>query len=220
MKHDPEGWIHVWDPFVRLFHWSLVVAFAVAWLTEDELIGLHAWAGYAIGALVLSRLVWGVIGPRRARFSDFVRGPAVTLRYLAGLIRFRAARHIGHSPAGGAMIAALLLSLSLTVATGLVAYGAGRNAGPLAGWFAASTEASQGLPAVAASGETDEAAEAGEEEGAGSTSGIGRAAGELHELFANLTLMLVILHVVAVIFASVVFRENLARTMVTGFKRR
>jgi len=219
MKPERDGWVFVWDPFVRVFHWSLVVAFAVAWLTEDDLLGIHVWAGYAIGGLVVLRLVWGVVGPRHARFEDFVRGPATTLRYLLDLARFRAERHIGHSPAGGAMIVALLLLLSLTVATGLVAYGAERNAGPLAGWFGTSAGGSQSQPVVA-TGEGEGDDEVSGEDGSRSSGGIGRAAGELHEFFANLTLIFVILHVVAVLFASLVFRENLARAMVTGLKRR
>ena len=65
--------VKVWDPLVRLFHWSLVASFTVAWITGDEWKSLHIWAGYAAAALIAFRLVWGLAGPRYARFSQFLR---------------------------------------------------------------------------------------------------------------------------------------------------
>jgi cytochrome b len=123
--------IKVWDPLVRLFHWSLVAAFAIAWLTEDQWMALHANAGYLILTLLLFRLVWGLLGTRYARFSDFVTSPSMVLAYLRDLLRLRAERTIGHNPAGGAMIVALLITLFMTSLSGLVAYGA-TGSGPLA----------------------------------------------------------------------------------------
>ncbi|MES9992678.1 MAG: cytochrome b/b6 domain-containing protein [Candidatus Thiodiazotropha sp.] len=123
--------IKVWDPLVRLFHWSLVAAFTITWLTEDEWMALHAYAGYVIGFLLLFRLIWGLLGSRHARFSDFVRSPASVGSYLKDLLRLRAERTLGHNPAGGAMIVALLITLLFTTLTGLLAYGA-TGAGPLA----------------------------------------------------------------------------------------
>lgn len=129
MNHRNE--IKVWDPLIRFFHWSLVGAFTIAWLAEDEWMTLHTYAGYVIGSLLLFRLVWGVLGPRYARFSDFVRPPAKVVGYLRDLVQLRAARTIGHNPAGGAMIIALLMTLLITILSGLLAYGA-TGGGPLA----------------------------------------------------------------------------------------
>jgi cytochrome b len=105
--------VKVWDPFVRIFHWALVASFAVAFLVGEErdLRMLHLWAGYSAAALVALRILWGVLGTRYARFSQFVRGPRRIIGYVVDVARGREARHIGHNPAGGAMVVALLLSL-------------------------------------------------------------------------------------------------------------
>jgi cytochrome b len=182
----PPSQVYVWDPFVRLFHWSLVVAFTIAYLTEEDLLKVHVWAGYVVGALVVARIIWGFVGPAHARFTDFVYAPADTLRYVRDLVLFRAERHLGHSPGGGAMIVLLLILLLATVVTGLVVYGGDQQAGPLAGMF---------------------------------TKEFGESFEDVHEVFANITLALVLAHVAAVVLASFVFRENLVRAMVTGYKR-
>ena len=124
--------VRVWDPFVRLFHWGLASAVLTAFVTEDELLGLHTWAGYTVLALIGGRLVWGLIGPRHARWSDFVRGPRAILAYLGDVRHGRAARHLGHNPAGAAMVVALLAGVTATAVTGMAVLGAGEFAGPLA----------------------------------------------------------------------------------------
>ena len=127
--------IKVWDPLVRVFHWTLVGAVFIAWITEDHWMTLHSMAGYLVLGLLLFRVLWGFVGPRYARFSDFVRPLAEITAYLRALISRRASRYIGHNPAGGAMIVMLLCLLLLTVVTGLVVYGA-EGGGPLAGGLA------------------------------------------------------------------------------------
>lgn len=110
--------IRVWDPLVRLFHWVLAASFAMAWLTAEAWEDLHYWAGYTAAALIVFRFVWGFWGPRYARFRQFVRSPGESARYLAAIFRGRERRYLGHNPAGGLMILALLAVLSVTVLTG------------------------------------------------------------------------------------------------------
>ena len=84
--------LRVWDPLVRIFHWSLVLFFFTAYLSEDDFESLHVWAGYTVAGLVTFRIIWGLIGTRHARFSDFVYSPANVFRYLIALPAGRAAR--------------------------------------------------------------------------------------------------------------------------------
>lgn len=109
--------VKVWDPFVRIFHWSLVALFALAWVTED-LQWLHQPVGYAILLLVALRIVWGFVGPKHARFADFLRSPWATLTYARGLLAGTAQRLPGHNPLAGVMILALLVMLIATGASG------------------------------------------------------------------------------------------------------
>jgi len=127
--------VKVWDPAVRIFHWTLATAFAAAWLSEDAWSWLHVNAGYLIGGLILFRVLWGFVGPTHARFRNFVKRPRDIRSYVRQMIRLKAPRHLGHNPAGGAMILALLATLMLTIASGMALYGATDFAGPLAGIF-------------------------------------------------------------------------------------
>jgi cytochrome b len=180
--------IRVWDPLVRFFHWSLVSAFFIAYITEDDLLTVHTWAGYLIFSLLVVRLVWGFIGTRYARFSDFVYSPENILQFLKDTLRLRAKRYIGHNPAGGAMVILLIFSLFMTTICGVLLLGAEEQAGPVAYWFSQSS----GLWADVLEG--------------------------LHEFFANFTLLLVFVHVVGVLVESLIHKENLVSAMLTGFK--
>lgn len=115
---DGDQVVAVWDPFVRLFHWSIVASFAVAWVSGARWEGIHEWAGYAAALLVVLRLGWGLLGTRHARFSDFVHPPQTVLSYLIDIAAAREDRYLGHNPAGGAMILALLTATGLTALTG------------------------------------------------------------------------------------------------------
>ena len=113
-----SGLIRVWDPFVRIFHWGLAASFLAAFLTRHGGGSLHYWAGGAAAALVILRLAWGMLGTRYARFSQFVKGPMTVLGYLRDILTGREARYLGHNPAGGAMVVALMLAMIATSATG------------------------------------------------------------------------------------------------------
>jgi cytochrome b len=112
--------VRVWDPFVRIFHWSLVALVAVAVATGDEVEWLHVWVGYAIAALVAFRVIWGYVGSRHARFSEFVRPPSEVIRFVGQSLRLRAPRALGHNPAGGAMIVAMLALITFISMTGFM----------------------------------------------------------------------------------------------------
>ena len=114
----PPATVKVWDLFVRVFHWSLATLFIVAYATGDEIERVHIAAGYTIAALLALRVVWGLVGPRHARFVNFVRPPRAVLAYLRDVALLRAPRYLGHNPAGGLMIVALIAMLGATCATG------------------------------------------------------------------------------------------------------
>lgn len=111
--------ITVWDRFVRVFHWATVALFVLAFATADDFETPHQLAGYAILTLVSARIVWGFAGRGEARFSAFVRPPGAILAYLGAVARRRAPRHLGHNPAGGAMVLALLAALLVVTLTGV-----------------------------------------------------------------------------------------------------
>lgn len=101
----------IWDPAVRLFHWSLVAGFAANALFTDDESKLHRWIGYAVVALVLFRLAWGFLGPRYARFASFPPDPRAALHQLRDIATGKRRVHLGHTPLGALMIYNLLASM-------------------------------------------------------------------------------------------------------------
>jgi cytochrome b len=202
--------VPVWDPLVRFGHWALVVSFAVAYLSAEEEAGgpdpLHVWGGYVVGAIVILRVLWGFLGPLHARFSDFVCGPVTALGYLKDLLLGRARRHLGHSPAGGAMVLALLVCLAATVTTGVMAQGE-QGKGPLGG------------VALATGADVNDSKARSATRAERQGEGVENAMGELHGVLANITLALVALHLLGVAVASFAHRENLVLAMISGKKR-
>jgi len=112
-----RGWSVVWDPFVRIFHWCTVGLVAVAFFTDADR-AVHDIAGYIVLALIVARIAWGLVGSAHARFSDFLAPPGRVLAYLRDVPAGRARRYVGHNPAGGVMIVALLALLLITVGSG------------------------------------------------------------------------------------------------------
>jgi len=203
MNSPARDEVTVWDPLIRLFHWVLLASFCLAYFTEGEafepiqerfdgewLQGVHAWAGYTILGLLLFRIAWGFVGPRYARFADFVFGPRVVAAYVRDVLMLRARRHVGHNPAAGAMIILLLLGLTATVVTGLALYGADKGLGPLAGWLLESSDEKI------------------------------HQLQEAHEAATHFTLLLIVGHLLGVAWESFLHRENLVRAMINGRKRR
>ena len=178
--------LKVWDPLVRIFHWSLVFFFVLAYATEDDWLSVHVPAGYAVAMLIGFRLVWGLIGTHYARFIHFVKSPSGVLGYIRQMIRFQVPHYLGHNPAAAAMIIALLISLVMVSFSGMVII-ASEGQGPLAGTLFAAFNA--------------------------------EVMEEVHEFFANFTLLLVFLHVGGVFFSSLLEGQNLVRSMLTGRKK-
>jgi len=126
---DPVSPQLIWDLPTRVFHWMLAACVLGAWLTAESESSrmLHLALGYSAGALVAWRLVWGLVGSRYARFTDFVKSPAAALAYLRAYLPNRRAastptHYLGHNPAGGWAVLALLAAVALAVGTGYVNY--------------------------------------------------------------------------------------------------
>lgn len=163
--------IRVWDLPLRLFHWILVVAIAVAFLSSEEDSGLNNWhvlSGWVASALLVFRLVWGFVGGEHSRFADFVKLSGLR-HHLSGLARGKIEPAVGHNPLGAIAVILLLLLVAVTVWSGAF---------------------------------------------------LGEAGEELHEVVAWTLLALVAVHVLAVIFTSLLSRENLVRAMIDGTKPR
>ncbi|MGD8639927.1 MAG: cytochrome b/b6 domain-containing protein, partial [Gammaproteobacteria bacterium] len=126
----------IWDLPTRVFHWLVVAAFAVAWLTYDDnrFLYVHVFSGYVLLGLLVFRLIWGFIGTHYARFHTFAHDWKSVTEYLLGLLNGKAMRHIGHNPAGGWAIF-LMLALGLGVGiTGVLTLGGEEGHGLLAGY--------------------------------------------------------------------------------------
>lgn len=187
---EPPREVRVWDPLVRVFHWALAAGIAAACVTGwvHRAMGLHEAAGYGIAGLLLVRASWGVWGSHYARFRNFHVRPSLVLDYLKALIRGRAARYLGHSPAASAMALGLLLAVLLVAGSGALAAGVVDLDGPLAFLF----------PLV-----SDRTA---------------LAVRHVHDAAPWILLGMVVLHVAGVIVSSRQHGENLVRAMVTGQK--
>jgi cytochrome b len=216
--------VQVWNPLIRIGHWTLVVAFFIAYFTDEDLIAFHAWAGYIVGVYVLIRMFWGLVGDKYACFSNFVYSPARVFGGLRDLITRTPQHYIGHNPAGGAMVVALLISLAGTAVSGMKLYAIEENKGPFS--MSAKQVQSQ-LQAVSViadakaedndDGDEDEESKLSVNERELSDDGENYWE-KLHEALANLTLWLVFLHIAGVIASSIVDKEKLVKAMLTGKK--
>ena len=125
--------MRVWDAPTRLFHWAIILLIAGSYISISlDAVALHLIFGYTMAALLLFRIVWGLVGSETSRFSKFLRSPIAGLRHLS---KFRAREpdtQVGHNEAGGWMVLVLLLILVVQVVTGLCANDDGATEGPLA----------------------------------------------------------------------------------------
>ncbi len=183
--------VKVWDVPVRVFHWTLVLGFAAAYLTAEFHYGdIHALIGYALCVLLVARVVWGFYGSQYARFSSFIFSPAETIAYMRSMFGKHPIKHYyGHNPAGALMVFSLLALLTLIFVTGLVTEGVIDFDGPFAGM------------ALAVNDET------------------AYAFRKVHELLIDVGLVLVALHLMGVVGGSIQHKENLVRAMITGRKK-
>lgn len=124
--------VRIWDLPTRLFHWALVVCvtgLAVSGLIGGSALAWHFWFGYAVLALLLFRIVWGLVGGRWSRFAAFIYAPRSLLNYLGG--KGKPEHSAGHSPLGALSVFALLAFLLAQVATGLMSDDEIAFSGPL-----------------------------------------------------------------------------------------
>lgn len=179
----------VWDLWVRITHWLLVLTVAGAWATRKlpgDWFQWHTRLGYLTLVLVSTRLLWGFFGSRHARFAQFVRGPVTIWRYLSGLLAGRDVATPGHNPLGALMVLALLGILLGQAVTGLFANDTDVfEYGPLMGFV---------------------------------TNGFSDLLTTWHHRLSDAILILVGVHVVAALSYWIFKRDNLILPMITGRK--
>lgn len=110
--------VKVWDPLVRLFHWTVVGGCVLNLFVLEDGKNAHETVGYVVAAALAVRVVWGFVGSRYARFSEFVPSPGGLAAYLGALARGREPRMLGHNPAGAVMMLALMVLLAGVSVTG------------------------------------------------------------------------------------------------------
>ena len=187
-----------WDPLLRLAHWGIAGVVLANYAFTKEGGSVHIALGWAGMALLLLRLIWGFVGPREARFASFPPNPMAALRHLGGLLRGKAPQYPSHNPAGALMAYALWACLAVLMLTGL-------------GMSGLSPFAQADLEAAVAEGDWSVLVE--EDGDAEGESPYGDVFEEVHEVAANLILILALLHVAGVAVESRALRRNLLAPM-------
>jgi cytochrome b len=191
--------VRLWDPVVRLAHWGIAVVVLVNAVLTEGGSRIHVWAGWVGLALLVLRLIWGLIGTAEARFTAFPPNPMAALRHLGALLRGRVAEHSSHNPAGALMAYALWGTLAVLMASGLYMTGG------------LSPKQLDAQRAAVAAGDWSVMISDDEEDGA-----LGDVVEEVHEAAGNLILFLVLLHVGGVVVESRALRRNLVNPMLFG----
>jgi len=186
MKHPQV----VWSLFIRVFHWSLVILFVLAYMTSSS--GDDDWhmiLGYAVTVLLLTRVIYGLVSTGYGRFSQFVYSPKDVWGHAKEIVHGHPSHYDGHSPMGAVMVFALIGCLLALVFAGLIYQAWGEYEGPLwwLGWMPSDT--------------------------------LAHLMWDFHKWMPDVFIGLIVLHVLGVLLACAQHRENLVRAMVTGEKR-
>lgn len=185
----------IWDPLVRLTHWSIAIAVLLNGLIVEDDSVVHIWIGYTALAMLALRLIWGLIGTDEARFSAFPPSPAAAIGHVADILAGRRRRHRSHNPLGALMVYALWATLLVVSLTGIAMQSSPFPTEDSAYYQMAEREHDH------------------EEEGEDVME-------EIHETAANLLLLLAALHVAGVALESRLSGDNLVRAMLTGKRHR
>jgi cytochrome b len=194
----------IWDPVVRLTHWGIAIAVLGNGLLDEGGSVTHVSLGWIAMALLLMRLVWGVLGPSEARFSAFPPNPVAAVRHLRQLLTGRVGEYPSHNPAGAMMVYAFWVALAVVIASGLYLTG---GATPM--------QVADEKAAVA-SGDWSALIKESDGESSDEDRGLRHTVLEVHEEAANLLLVLAALHVAGVFAESRAMRRNLVAPMLMG----
>ena len=187
-KQPESKMVKIWDIPVRVFHWSLVILFIAAYVTNSlgaDYFKYHVWTGYAMIVLVSFRILWGLVGTYHARFINFVRDPIATTKYAMSFIKKSDKHYAGHNPLGAIMVVTLLLGILVQAVTGLFTNDEILNLGPLYAYV--SDELSLKLTS-------------------------------LHRQLFYWIVGAILLHIIAVLFHIWFKRDNIIKAMLTGKK--
>lgn len=186
-----------WDLIVRASHWGIAAVVILNALFTGGGSAIHVALGWAGGAFLVLRMAWGFLGNTEARFKAFPPAPMKALAHMGEVLRGKPQEYNSHNPAGALMVYALWLSLAVVIGTGLVMTKA------VTPWEIAARQE------IVDSGDWSKLAPA---EGEGE----GGAVKEVHEILANLMLVLAVIHVAGVGIESRLLRRNLVKPMITG----
>ena len=187
-----ENKIYIWDKFIRFFHWNLVLGIAAGYITaENDLIEAHSLIGYYLGVLLILRIIWGFLGKSHAKFSNFLFPLMKVPEYLLSLLSRKDIKdYQAHNPASAYMALTLMLVLGLLLISGSLVLGYLEFEGPL-------TSITNELP-----------------------NGYKSTLVEIHEIFFDILITLIILHIAGAIISSILHKENLIKAMIHGYRKK
>ncbi len=211
--------IIVWDLFIRIFHWSLVALYFLAYITADQKGPLHRYVGYAVLGIVVIRIIWGFTGTKHALFSDFICSPAKAWSYLKALAAGKPKHYTGHNPAAAWMILFFLIGSIVICLSGYKAHATKKIKSSLDFKTTVSFITNAYADKDGREGHGDKHERHGKHRNGEKRDGERDSFwGEVHEFSAQFMLFLIVLHVIGVAVSSKLHRENLVNSMITGKK--